>query len=238
MNVYPIFLTDLQSRRCLVIGGDSEAERKVQGLLAANASVTVISKTLTDNMTLWANQHRIAWLPRAWQPGDLEGVWLAIATTRDGALATRLKDEAEQQGVLLNVADDVPHSNFAAGSVMRRGPLTIAVSTSGCSPALAARIRQQMEQRFGPEYVDFLEMLGELRQPVSARYPSSEARKALWTQLLDSDVLDLLRKGQPEQARRLAVQLAGLMNAATQQARRTELRPDNTHRHHRREMPS
>ena len=217
MNVYPIFLTDLQSRRCLVIGGDSEAERKVEGLLAANASVTVISETLTDNMTLWANQHRIAWLPRAWQPGDLEGVWLAIATTRDCALATRLKDEAEQHGVLLNVTDDVPHSNFVAGSVMRRGPLAIAVSTSGCSPALAARIRQQMEQRFGPEYADFLDLLGELRQPVSARYPSPEVRKVLWTQLLDSDMLDLLRKGQPEQARRLASQLAGLMNAATQQ---------------------
>ena len=178
MNVYPIFLTDLQSRRCLVIGGDSEAERKVEGLLAANASVTVISETLTDNMTLWANQHRIAWLPRAWQPGDMEGVWLAIATTRDCALATRLKDEAEQHGVLLNVTDDVPHSNFVAGSVMRRGPLAIAVSTSGCSPALAARIRQQMEQRFGPEYADFLDLLGELRQPVSARYPSPQARKA------------------------------------------------------------
>ena len=217
MNVYPIFLTDLQSRRCLVIGGDSEAERKVEGLLVANASVTVISQTLTDNMTLWANQHRIAWLPRAWQPGDLEGVWLAIATTRDCALATRLKDEAEQHGVLLNVTDDVPHSNFVAGSVMRRGPLAIAVSTSGCSPALAARIRQQMEQRFGPEYADFLDLLGELRQPVSARYPSPEVRKVLWTQLLDSDMLDLLRKGQPEQARRLASQLAGLMNAATQQ---------------------
>ena len=222
MNVYPIFLTDLQSRRCLVIGGDSEAERKVEGLLAANASVTIISETLTDNMALWANQHRIAWLPRAWQPGDLKGVWLAIATTRDGTLAARLKDEAEQHGVLLNVTDDVPHSNFVAGSVMRRGALTIAVSTSGCSPALAARIRRQMEQRFGPEYADFLELLGELRQPVSARYPSSEARKALWTQLLDSDMLDLLRNGQPEQARRLAAQLAGLMNVATQQTQAAE----------------
>ena len=222
MNVYPIFLADLQSRRCLVIGGDGEAERKVEGLLAANANVTVISKTLTDNMALWANQHRIAWLPRAWQPGDLEGVWLAIATTRDGALAKRLKDEAEQHGALLNVTDDVPHSNFVAGSVMRRGSLTIAVSTSGCSPALAARIRQQMEQIFGPEYADFLELLGELRQPVSARCPSFEARKALWTQLLDSDVLDLLRNGQPEQARRLAAQLAGLMNVTTQHTQATE----------------
>ena len=222
MNVYPIFLTDLHSRRCLVIGGDCEAERKVEGLLAANASVTVISETLTDNMTLWVNQYRIAWLPRAWQPGDLEGAWLTIATTRDGALAARLKDEAEQHGVLLNVTDDVPHSNFVAGSVMRRGSLTIAVSTSGCSPALAARIRQQMEQRFGPEYADFLELLGELRQPVSARYPSSEARKALWTQLLDSDVLDLLRNGQPEEARRLASKLAGLTNVATRRTQGTE----------------
>ena len=210
MDVYPIFLTDLQSRRCVVIGGGTEAERKVEGLLTANAAVTVISETLTDNLTLWADEHRIVWLPRACRPGDLQGAWLAIATTGDRTLATRLEDEAERYGVLLNVTDDVPHSNFVAGSVMRRGPLVIAVSTSGCSPALAARIRQQLEQTFGPEYADFLNLLGDLRQPVAARHPDFEARKALWAQLLDSEVLDLLRKGQPDQARRLAIRLAGV----------------------------
>lgn len=210
MDVYPIFLTDLQSRRCVVIGGDAEAERKVEGLLVANAAVTVINETLTDNLTLWAGEARIAWLPRAFEPGDLRGAWLAIATTRDAALAARLQREAETHGVLLNVADDVSHSNFVAGSVMRRGPLAIAVSTSGCSPALAARIRRQLEQTFGPEYADFLDLLGDLRQPVAARHPDFEARKALWAQLLDSDVLDLLRQGQPDQARRLATRLARL----------------------------
>ena len=209
MDVYPIFLTDLQSRRCVVIGGDAEAERKVEGLLAAKAAVTVISETLTDNLTLWTDERRIVWLPRAWEPGDLRGARLAIATTRDSALAARLKDEAERYGVLLNVADDVPHSNFVAGAVMRRGPLAIAVSTSGCSPALAARIRQQLAQTFGPEYADLLELLGGLRQTVAARHPGFEARKALWGQLLDSAILELLRQGQPGQARRLATRLIG-----------------------------
>ncbi len=211
MDVYPIFLTDLQSRRCVVIGGDAEAERKVAGLLAVNAAVTVISETLTDELTLWADEHRISWLPRACQPGDLRDAWLAVATTRDSALAARLKDEAEKHGVLLNVVDDVPHSSFVAGAMMRRGPLAIAVSTSGCSPALATRIRQQLEQTFGPEYADFLDLLGDLRQPVAARHPGFAARKALWARLLDSDVLDLLRKGRPAQARRLASGLAGLV---------------------------
>ena len=215
MDVYPIFLTDLQSRRCLVIGGGAEAERKVDGLLAVNATVTVISEILTDNLLLWANEHRITWLPRAWQPGDLKGAWLAIAITHDSALAARLKDEAENHGVLLNVTDDIPHSNFVAGSVMRRGPLSIAVSTSGCSPALAARIRKQLEQTFGPEYADFLDLLGELRLSVAARRLTLDARKALWAQLLDSEVLDLLRKGQPQQARRLASRLAGLTDSVT-----------------------
>ena len=215
MDVYPIFLTDLQSRRCIVIGGDAEAERKVQGLLAANASVTVISETLTHNLTRWADERRLTWLPRACQPGDLQGAWLAIAATRDSALAARLKDEAEQYGVLLNVADDVPHSNFVAGAVMRRGPLAIAVSTSGCSPALAARMRRQLEEMFGPEYADFLDLLADLRQPVAARHPGFEARKAVWAQLLDSVVLDLLRKGEAAEARRLAFSLAGVPGAAT-----------------------
>ena len=215
MDVYPIFLTDLQSRRCVVIGGDAEAERKVEGLLAANAAVTVISETLTHNLTRWADERRLAWLPRACQPGDLQGAWLAIAATRDSALAARLKEEAETHGVLLNVTDDVPHSNFVAGAVMRRGALAIAVSTSGCSPALAARMRRQLEETFGPEYADFLDLLADLRQPVAARHPGFEARKAVWAQLLDSVVLDLLRKGEAAEARRLAFSLAGVPGAAT-----------------------
>ena len=207
MDVYPIFLTDLSSRRCLVIGGNGEAERKVEGLLSANASVTVINETLTDKLADWAEQQRFTWLSRACRPGDLQGAWLAIATVRDKALAARLKDEAERHGVLLNVADDIPHSNFVSGAVTRRGPLAIAVSTSGNSPALAARIRKQLEQTFGPEYADFLELLGELRQPLAAQEPSFEARKALWEKLLDSQVLELLRKGEDDEARRLAAQL-------------------------------
>ena len=207
MDVYPIFLTDLRSRRCVVIGGNSEAERKVEGLLAAKASVTVISETLTNRLSDWADQQHFTWLPRACRPGDLQGAWLAIAAVRDNALAARLKDEAERYGVLLNVADDAPHSNFVHGAVMRRGPLAIAVSTSGCSPALAARIRKQLEQTFGPEYADFLALLADLRRPVAEREPGFEARKDLWQALLDSDVLDLLRQGQHAEARRLAAQL-------------------------------
>ena len=207
MDVYPIFLTDLRSRRCVVIGGNSEAERKVEGLLAAKASVTVISETLTDKLAEWADQQHFTWLSRACRPGDLQGAWLAIAVVGDNALATRLKEEAERYGVLLNVADDAPHSNFVHGAVMRRGPLAVAISTSGCSPALAARIRMQLEEAFGPEYADFLELAADLRQPVSEREPGFEARKELWQALLDSDVLDLLRQGQRAEARRLAARL-------------------------------
>ena len=212
MDVYPIFLTDLQSRHCVVIGGNSEAGRKVEGLLAANASVTVISESLTDELAARADQQRITWLPRACRPGDLQGAWLAIATVRDTALAARLKAEAESRGVLLNVADDAPHSNFVSGALMRRGPLAIAVSTSGRSPALAVRIRKKLEQTFGPEYAELLELLGELREPLAAAAPGFEARKALWEKLLDSQVLELLRRGRNEQARRLAVELVSLAN--------------------------
>ena len=207
MDVYPIFLTDLQSRRCVVIGGNSEAERKVEGLLAAKASVTVISETLTDKLSDWANQQHVTWLPRACRPGDLQGAWLAVAAVRDNTLAARLKEEAERYGVLLNVADDAPHSNFVHGAVMRRGRLAVAVSTSGSSPALAARIRKQLEQTFGPEYADFLALLADLRGPVADREPGFEARKELWQALLDSEVLDLLRQGRREQARQLAARL-------------------------------
>ena len=207
MDVYPIFLTDLRSRRCLVIGGDGEAERKVDGLLAARAGVTVISETLTDTLADRAGQGQFTWLARACRPGDLQGAWLAIATVRDPALAARLKDEAERYGVLLNVADDAPHSNFVHGAVVRRGPLAVAVSTSGRSPALASRIRRQLDRTFGPEYAEFLDILGELRRPLADREPDSGARLKLWQAVLDSEMLDLLRQGRREQARQLAERL-------------------------------
>ncbi len=126
-------------------------------------------------------------------------------------------EEAQARGVLLNVVDDVVHSTFVAGSVVRQGPLTLSISTSGYAPTLAVRLRRQLEREFGPEYAALLELLRELREPLAARYPSVQERRALWAQLLDSDILDLLRADQPDLARQLAAILVGLKGVSKSQ---------------------
>ena len=105
--------------------------------------------------------------------------------------------------------DDPARSTFIAGSVVRQGPLTLAISTSGCAPTLAVQLRQQLAREFGPEYAAFLDLMRELRAPLAARYPDVQQRRALWAMLLESDLLELLRAGQPDLARQLVDVLLG-----------------------------
>jgi precorrin-2 dehydrogenase/sirohydrochlorin ferrochelatase len=201
MNVYPVFLTGLARRRCIVIGGGAEAERKVRGLLDSAAAVTVVSAEITAQLRTWADAGVIARIPRAYEPGDLQGAFLVIATGSDPRINQQIWQEAETIGALLNVADDAERSNFIAGSVLRQGPLTLAISTSGCAPALAVRLRERFEQEFGPEYAAFLELMRELRQPLAVCHPDFQERRACWYALIDSDILELLRDGKTGLAR-------------------------------------
>ncbi len=201
MKGYPIFLIGLAEKRCVVIGGGSEAERKVTGLLECDAAVTVISADLTAQLRLWAEGGTITWLPRSYQRGDLQGAYLAIVTDNSSTMHAVIYHEAEAERVLLNVVDDASHSSFTTGAVMRQGALTIAISTSGCAPALAVRLRQQLERTFGPEYALFLDWLRAVRAPLAARYPNFSERRALWYALVDSEILSWLQQGRVDLAR-------------------------------------
>jgi len=201
MKGYPIFLIGLGDKRCVVVGGGSEAERKVTGLLECDAAVTVISADLTPQLRLWAEGGTITWLPRSYQRGDLQGAYMAIVTDGSPTMRAALYHEAETERVLLNVEDDASHSNFIAGAVMRQGALTIAISTSGCAPALAVRLRQQLERTFGPEYALFLDWLRAVRAPLAARYPNFSERRARWYALVDSEILSWLQQGRLDLAR-------------------------------------
>ncbi len=106
--------------------------------------------------------------------------------------------------------DDVSYCNFIAGSVVRQGPLTMAISTSGCAPALSVRLRQRFQDEFGPEYGVFLEWLRELREPMAARYPDFQERRRRWYALIDSDILDLFRAGRPDLARQRMAEIVDL----------------------------
>ena len=193
MKAYPIFIIGLHNRRCIVVGGGQEAERKVAGLLDCDAAVTVISVELTPQMSSWADEGRIAWIGRDYQTGDLEGAYLVIAERSDAETNACIWAEAEAKNALVNVMDDVPHCNFIAGSVVRQGSLTIAISTAGAAPVLAVRQRQRLKRELGAEYATFLDLMQALREPLTTRYPDFDKRRALWYELVDSDILELLR---------------------------------------------
>ena len=215
MKGYPVFLIGLAQRRCIVIGGGAEAQRKVAGLLDCDAAVTVISKRLSVELGARVQLDTIQWIPRAYEPGDLRGAFLVISTLRDAAVNARIWQEANAERALINVEDDPPHCSFIAGSVMRRGLLAIALSTGGAAPALAVRLRERMQREFGPEYATFLEWMQALREPLAARYPDFEERRARWYALVDSDILELLRAGQLERARQRTSEIAGLGTSGT-----------------------
>ena len=201
MTFYPVFL-DLRGRRAVVIGGGAIAEQKVLGLLAAGAHVTVVSPETTPRLRELADAGGIELRRRPYRWGDLAGAWLAIAGTDDRAANARVWAEAEREGVLLNAVDDLDHCSFIAPAVHREGDVTVAVSTAGKSPALAARLRDRAARLVGPAEARLCELLGELRTEVAARVPEARARTALWYRIVDSDLIEFVRGGDMEGARR------------------------------------
>ncbi len=210
MKPYPLFLIGLERRHCLVIGGGSEAEFKVRGLLDCEATVTVISPRLTEGLQAWSEQGRLTWIRRDYQPGDLQGAFLVIAERGDPARAEAIYREAEAEKALVTVMDDIPHCSAVAGSVVRQGALTIAISTAGAAPALAVRLRQKFEAAFGPEYGHFLAWMQALRPEMAAAYPAFSERRRRWYDLIDSDVLSLIEAGEFPRARTRIAEISGL----------------------------
>ena len=200
MKPYPIYLIGLEDRHCIVVGGGHEAEGKVRGLLDCGATVTVVSPTLNSQLQTWAAEGRFTWLERAYRHGDLHGAFLVIAERSAPAQNAAIWQEAEEEKALVNVMDDVEHCNFVAGSVVRQGKLVLSISTSGAAPTLAVRLRQRMEQEFGPEYAQFLSWMQALREPMAQTYPGFSQRRELWYKIVDSDILLLLREGLREAA--------------------------------------
>ncbi len=214
MADYAICLNSLHRALCIVVGGGSVAERKVHSLLDVGARVRVISPKLTERLQAWAGQGLIQHAPRAYQPGDLEGAFLVFAATDDHEVNRAVSEEAQARHSLVNVVDDPELCNFTVPAVVRRGRLTVGISTEGQSPALAAHLRQRIEQMIGPEYAELLEILGDLREQAISVCPP-DRRRDLWYRLIESDILDLLRRGQSRQARERASYLVDMYATTT-----------------------
>jgi len=208
MNGYPIFL-DVTGRPCLVVGGGRVAGRKVDALLEAGAAVRVVSPRLVDSLASLAEHDRISVERRAYRSGDLEGAFLAYAATDDDRLHERIATDAKRAGVLLNVVDRPQWCDFIVPSVARRGDLAVAVSTSGRSPVMARRIRQDIEAALGPEYESAIALFAGLRRLLAERGWSFDRRKELFDRLLESDVLDLLRRSDRAEMDRLLAEHIG-----------------------------
>jgi siroheme synthase-like protein len=200
MTGYPLTLVGLDAARCVVVGGGTVAARKVAGLRQAGAKPIVISPMLCPELESQAAQGEIEVIRRPYRQGDLMGARLAIAATDDPAVNEIVFGEAQAVRCLVNVVDDPARCSFFVPAVVRRGALTIAVSTGGKSPALARRIRQQLESLFDPAYEMLLDLLSRLRPMVQATVSDPGRRAAFWGRLLDSDALHRLRAGDGEGA--------------------------------------
>lgn len=205
---YPIYV-ELNDQPCVVIGGGKIAEGKVEGLLTSGARVTVISPDLTTYLRNLVAKNEIVHLSRVYQPGDLTGSFMVICATDNSEINHQVWLEASGNRQLVNVVDDTPRCNFIAPAILREGDLTIAISTSGKAPALAVRLKERLQDEIGPEYSRFLELAGQLREPLAHHIPDFETRKALWYELVDSDILDVLAQGDESAAVEIISQVVG-----------------------------
>lgn len=196
---YPIFL-NIRGKRCVVVGGGAVALRKVKALLEHEASVEVISPELCPELSQLAKSRAIQVLQRNYNGGDLQGAFIAIAATDDGEINNKVAEEARAKGVLVNVVDDSEHSDFIVPSQLRRGDITIAVSTAGKSPALARKIRTRLEKDFGAEYASLALLVDEVRSELKRQ--GIKINGYGWQEAIDLDMLiELLRAGQNEKAK-------------------------------------
>mgnify|MGYP001577040122 FL=1 len=208
MRYYPIFL-DINDKPCIVVGGGSVAERKVSSLLNAGAKVLVISPKLTPALKRLANKKQISYCPNPYKTGDLKGFFLAYSATNDPLVNKAVFKEAKKQGILLNVVDVPELCNFIVPSVVERGDLLIAISTSGKSPAMAKKIREKLEKEFGREYAVFLDIMGKVREKVLTGSKESDKNKEMFEKLVNSPMLEWIRKGKKQEINKFLRKVLG-----------------------------
>lgn len=193
-SYYPVNL-DLKGKKCIVVGGGKVAERKVRSLLACGALVLVVSLQLTKRLKSLVNQGRITHWRGHYHPRTLsKDAFLVIAATDKSDINLKVSRDAISLNKLVNAVDSPQSCNFFVPAVLRQGPLTISISTSGRSPALARKIKQELKDLYGREYAKFLTIMGNLRPEIKAKYTSAAQRKLVWQRLVDSDILDLIKK--------------------------------------------
>lgn len=195
MNLFPIYLK-LARRRCLVVGAGRIGEEKIEGLLRADADVTVVAPNATSRIQSLAREGKLRWEKRKFRLSDLRGVFVIVAATSTPKVHEQIYKQAQRRGILCNVVDDPPHCDFYYASVVRRGSLQFAISTSGQSPALAQRLRHKLEEQFGSEYELWIEELGAARERLFAKKMDPERRRLILHRLASQQAFEEFQRRQ------------------------------------------
>jgi precorrin-2 dehydrogenase/sirohydrochlorin ferrochelatase len=188
-KLYPI-MVDLTGKRCLVVGGGSVADRKVTLLLECGADVEVVSPATTARLAALAASGGVRLRRRPVRPSDLRDAFLVVVATDDPQVNREVAERVRTAGGLVNVTDDPEACSFLVPSVLRRGDLTIAISTGGGSPALAKKLRQRLERTIGPEYEAYLAALRHLRERARQAVANPEVRQAIYRRAVESDLFE------------------------------------------------
>src|SRR5579862_7846857 len=189
MTLFPMFMK-LEGRSCLVVGAGTVGEPKIKSLIEAGASVRVVALQATAAVGEWTESGAISWEAREFKITDLDGVFLIIAATNNRDLNAEIFHAARQRNILCNVVDDPEYCDFYYPAVVRRGDLQLAISTNGHSPALAQRIRRELEAQFGPEYGEWLEELGTIRRHLFASGLNADERRRLLHELASREAFE------------------------------------------------
>ncbi len=187
----------LEGRNCLVVGGGEIGLEKVEGVLACNGDVTLVAPEANAELQALADEGSITWEQRPYESADLEGKFMAIAATNDTDVNISVYEDAERRAMLVNVVDVPSLCNFILPAIVRTGPLAIAISTAGASPALAKRIKAEVTESFGEPYARLAVLLNEARGWAKGNLPTYQDRKAFFEGIVngDPDPIDLLREG-------------------------------------------
>ena len=201
---YPVFL-NLTGRRCVIIGGGQIAEGKISKLLDSGAKIIVISPDATQDIRSFAERGQIELDLRKYQQGDLQGAFLVIAATNDRVVNQEIFEEAEKQGILLNAVDDMPRCSFIAPSIVEKGPVTVAISTGGASPALARKLRENMEVSSALDWADATGVLSKARQIIKDKQIAVDPQR--WQCCMTDELLTMIQAGHENEALDLLMDL-------------------------------
>jgi precorrin-2 dehydrogenase len=202
VDYYPVFL-NLKGRKAVVVGGGNVAERKVLSLIESHADVTVISPSLTERLQKEKSLRRIRHLGRRFRKGDLDGAFLVIAATDSRETNRSVANEAS---CLVNVVDVPSECNFIAPSVVKRGPLTIAISTGGVSPAISKSLRKEIETLYSPSFSEYLRFARKMRMRALAEIADKKKREAFLKGIASKEVLKALRTSGPDAAKKMVLE--------------------------------